>query len=173
MFYDFVWWWSFPGLLTSFSPSQKNSRSFIKANWQVFTCRCLNAQVTLLFWISFFFSCLVENKTKKKKKNRLNLVGLNKGKNVVKEGRFLLFWSGKQRPCGEWLKVPEGIWSLLVFTSNAVVPMDSLYCCQLNGIMSVWKVFENEPKIIFTSGWLLLPHVNRTLSEWPRFLSLH
>lgn len=93
MFYDFVWWWFFPGLLTSFSPSQKNSRSFIKANWQVFTSRCLNAQVTLLFWISFFFSRLAENKTEKKKKNGLNLVGLNKGKNVVKEGRFLLFWS--------------------------------------------------------------------------------
>lgn len=75
------------------------------------------------------------------------------------------------RECGAagWLKVPEGIWSLLVFTSNAMVPTDSLYCCQLNGIMSVWKVFENEPKIIFTSGWLLLPHVNRTLSEWPSF----
>lgn len=103
-------------------------------------------------------------------KKSLNLVGSNKRKNVVK-GRFLL--CKQQRTCREWLKVPEGIWSLLVFTSNAMVPTDSLYCCQLNGIMSVWKVFENEPKIIFTSGWLLLPHVNRTLSEWPRFLSLH
>ena len=74
MFYGFVWWWSFPGLLTSFSPSQ-NSRSFIKANWQVYTSRCLNAQVTLLLWISFFFSCLAENKTKKKKKKDLILWG--------------------------------------------------------------------------------------------------
>ena len=96
-----------PSLASSpFSPSQK-TRSFIKANWQVYTSRYLNAQVTLLFWISFFFSCLAENKTKKKKKKRLNLVGLNKGKNVVKEGRFLLFWSrvgaaSKDRVGNDW-----------------------------------------------------------------------
>lgn len=57
-------------------------------------------------------------------------MGLNKRKNVVK-GRVLLCKQQRR------LKVPEGIWSLLVFTSNAMVPTDSLYCCQLNGIMSV------------------------------------
>lgn len=93
--------------------------------------------------------------------------GVNKRKNAA-QGKNS-FYARQHRTCRNDWKCLVGIWSLLVLTLNAMMPTDSLYCCQLNGIMSVWKVFENELKIIFTSGWLLLPHVNRTLSEWPRF----
>lgn len=153
------WFFSFHLLKVYLVLFLKSTES-TKMNWKMFTARFLMTQVILLSWISFL-SC-PQLKTKK----WLNLVGLNKRRNAV-QGRFLLC-----RRQG-WLKVPVGIWSPLALTANAVMPTDSLYCYQLNGIMSVWKVFENELKIIFTSGWLLLPHVNRTLSEWPRFLRLH
>lgn len=131
-----------------------------KMNLRMFTARFLMTQVILLSWISFL------SRPQLKTKKFLNLAGLNKRRNAV-QGRFLLC------KAQGWLKVPVGIWSPLALSANAMMPTDSLYCCQLNGIMSVWKVFENELKIIFTSGWLLLPHVNRTRSEWPRFLRLH
>lgn len=115
----------------------------------------------LLSWVLF---SLILN-WRQKKKGLILCGGIKEGM-LCREG-FLLCEATQNMPW--WLKVPVGIWSPLVRTLNAMMPTDSLYCCQLNGIMRAWKVFENELKIIFTSGWLLLPHVNRTLSEWPRF----